>query len=152
MNCHVTAPRLAVTVSPTYAVEGDLKRSSAGIPIGYEVFDGNTNDARTVQEMVRSAECKHGRARRIWVMDRGMVSEENLAFIRGRGGHYIVGTPKRPLRQFERHLAEQTWQEVRPGVQVASPPRESLNPGSICLQTGRMKSVGRYTRLEGSES
>jgi len=92
--------------------------TSEGIPIGYEVFDGNTNDAKTVQEMVTSVERKYGRASRIWVMDRGMVSEENLAFIRQREGHYIVGTPKRMLRQFERQLTEQTWQEVRPGVEV----------------------------------
>ena len=89
-----------------------------GLPIGYEVFAGNTNDSKTVQEMVASVERKHGRASRIWVMDRGMVSEANLAFIRERGGFYIVGTPKQMLRKFERHLTEQDWQEVRPGVEV----------------------------------
>lgn len=89
-----------------------------GIPLGYEVFDGNTNDATTVQQMVTSVEAKYGRVRRIWVMDRGMVSEDNLEFIRSREGYYIVGTPKRMLRQFERHLTDQGWQEVRPGVEV----------------------------------
>jgi len=89
-----------------------------GMPVGYEVFDGNTNDARTVQEMVTAVEAKYGRANRIWVMDRGMVSEENLAFIREREGYYIVGTPKRMLRQFERHLTDRDWQEVAAGVEV----------------------------------
>jgi transposase len=88
------------------------------MPVGYEVFDGNTNDATTVQQMVAAVEAKYGRANRIWVMDRGMVSEENLTFIRQRDGYYLVGTPKGMLRQFEQHLTDQDWQEVAPGVEV----------------------------------
>src|SRR5262249_52600350 len=61
-----------------------------GLPLGYEVFAGNRNDATTVQEMVEALEAKHGRANRVWVMDRGMVSEANLRFLRQRDGHYIV--------------------------------------------------------------
>jgi transposase len=68
--------------------------------------------------MVERIEAKYGRANRVWVMDRGMVSEANLAFIRERGGSYIVGTPKAMLRQFERHLTDRDWQEVRAGVEV----------------------------------
>ncbi len=89
-----------------------------GIPLGYEVFSGNTNDSRTVQAIVEAMEHKYGRADRIWVMDRGMVSQENLRFLRERGGSYIVGTPKALLRQFERHLTDQDWQEVQAGVEV----------------------------------
>lgn len=89
-----------------------------GMPLGHEVFDGNTNDSTTVQQMVERIEVKYGRANRVWVMDRGMVSEANLAFIRDRGGSYIVGTPKAMLRQFERHLADKDWQEVQAGVEV----------------------------------
>jgi hypothetical protein len=77
-----------------------------GIPLGYEVFEGNRNDATTVEEIVEAMEKKYGRAQRIWVMDRGMVSENNLKFLRGRGGQYIVGTPKAMLRQFAGHLTE----------------------------------------------
>ncbi|MEE9294885.1 MAG: IS1634 family transposase [Phycisphaerae bacterium] len=76
-----------------------------GIPLGYEVFDGNTHDSKTVETMVRAMEAKYGRANRIWVLDRGMVSQENLRFIRERGGSYIVSTPKAMLRQFERYIA-----------------------------------------------
>lgn len=54
----------------------------------------------------------------MWVMDRGMVSEGNLEFLRGRGGSYVVGTPKAMLRQFERHLTERNWTEVQAGVEV----------------------------------
>jgi transposase len=89
-----------------------------GMPLGYEVFPGNKNDSKTVQEMVEAMESKYGRAQRIWVMDRGMVSEVNLEFLRSRQGKYIVGTPKAQLRQVERHLVEQNWHEVQPGVEV----------------------------------
>jgi transposase len=89
-----------------------------GIPLGYEVFDGNTNDSRTVETMVGAMEEKYGRANRIWVMDRGMVSEDNLKFLRQRGGSYIVGTPKAMLRRFEQHLIDKEWLEVQAGVEV----------------------------------
>jgi transposase len=89
-----------------------------GFPLGHEVFAGNTNDSKTVESMVEQIEDKYGRANRVWVMDRGMVSEANLAFLRSRGGFYIVGTPKAMLRRFEHHLTECDWQEVQGGVEV----------------------------------
>lgn len=89
-----------------------------GMPLGYEVFDGHTHDSQTVEQIVAAMESKYGRAHRIWVMDRGMVSEANLAFLRSRGGDYIVGTPKSMLRQFQQHLTEQDWHEVQAGVEV----------------------------------
>jgi hypothetical protein len=89
-----------------------------GIPLGYEVFAGNRNDATTVEEIVAAMEKKYGRASRVWVMDRGMVSEDNLAFLRSRGGKYLVGTPKAMLRQFEQHLTEKDWHEVQEGVEA----------------------------------
>jgi transposase len=69
-----------------------------GFPLAYEVFAGNTADVATVEEIVEAMEAKYGRARRIWVVDRGMVSEANLAFLRERGASYLVGTPKSRLR------------------------------------------------------
>jgi hypothetical protein len=89
-----------------------------GIPLGYEVFAGNTNDSKTVETIVQAMEKKYGKADRVWVMDRGMVSEENLKFIRQRGGSYIVGTPKALLRQFERYLSDKDWHEVQARVEV----------------------------------
>ena len=89
-----------------------------GIPLGYEVFDGNTHDCTTVERIVEAMENKYGRADRIWVMDRGMVSEANLKFLREHGGSYIVGTPKAMLRQFEQHLVDKDWHEVQGGVEV----------------------------------
>ncbi len=92
--------------------------SSEGMPLGYEVFAGNTNDSTTVQEVITSMERKYGRASRVWVMDRGMVSEKNLRFLRERGGSYIVGTPKAMLRHFEKYLTEKEWHEVEEGIEV----------------------------------
>jgi len=90
-----------------------------GVPVGYEVFAGNRHDSTTVEEIVEAMEKKHGRASRIWVMDRGMVSESNLSFVRGREGRYIVGTPKANLRKFEADLVEKkNWDEVEAGVEV----------------------------------
>ena len=72
-----------------------------GIPLGYEVFAGNRYDATTVKEIVAAMAAKYGRANRIWVMDRGMVSAANLKFLRQRGGHYLVGTPTGSRRKNE---------------------------------------------------
>jgi transposase len=89
-----------------------------GLPLGYEVFEGNRHDSKTVETIVDAMEKKYGRSQRIWVMDRGMVSEKNLEMLRAREGRYIVGTPKAMLRKFEHHLLEQDWSEVQAGVEV----------------------------------
>jgi transposase len=89
-----------------------------GIPLGYEVFAGNRTDVTTVEEIVLAMEKKYGSAQRIWVMDRGMVSETNLKFLRDRQGLYIVGTPRATLRKFEEYLVRKDWQEVQAGVEV----------------------------------
>ncbi|MEX0671534.1 MAG: IS1634 family transposase [Pirellulales bacterium] len=87
-----------------------------GFPLGYEVFAGNMHDSRTVKSVVESLERKHGALNRVWVMDRGMVSSDNLEFLRERGAKYIVGTPKSMLRAFEQQLTEQNWVETQAGV------------------------------------
>ena len=89
-----------------------------GLPLGYEVFEGNRHDSKTLATIIDAMEKKYGRSQRIWVLDRGIVSEANLELLRSRGGRYIVGTAKSMLRQFERHLTEQDWTEVQSGVEV----------------------------------
>jgi len=90
-----------------------------GLPIGYEVFAGNRTDVTTLPEMVGLMEEKYGQPGRVWVLDRGMVSEENLEWLRGRGAQYVVGTPKGQLRQFEKALLEKgDWREVCAGLEV----------------------------------
>jgi transposase len=89
-----------------------------GFPFSYETFDGNRADVSTMETILRMVERKYGKARRIWVMDRGMVSEENLAAIRKRGGQYLVGTPRSQLKRFEAELLKDDWTQVRPEVEV----------------------------------
>ena len=93
--------------------------SRDGMPLGYEVFDVSRADVRTVEEIVTTIEKEYGKANRIWVMDRGMVSEASLGFLREGGRRYIVGTLKSPLRGFERELVDrEDWQQIRDGVEV----------------------------------
>jgi transposase len=90
-----------------------------GFPLGYEVFAGNRHDSTTVDEMITAMEQKYGQANRVWVMDRGMVSEENIARLHRSKASYIVGTPKAMLRRFERELTdERDWHTVQEGLEV----------------------------------
>lgn len=89
-----------------------------GFPFSYETFDGNRADVTTMEAILRMVERKYGQARRIWVFDRGIVSEENLAAIRKRGGQYLVGTPRSRMKQFEEELLQDDWTRVRPEVEV----------------------------------
>jgi len=89
-----------------------------GLPLSYEVFDGNRADSTTVETIVAAVENRHGKADRIWVMDRGMVSESNLEFLRRDERRYIVGTPKSQMRQWEAQLASEDWSTVRDGLEV----------------------------------
>jgi transposase len=92
--------------------------SREGYPLGYEVFAGNTNDSTTVQHIVERMEARYGQRGRIWVLDRGMVSDANLAWLQERGSQYIVGTPKSRLQQFATQVRSGTWEEVRDGLEV----------------------------------
>jgi transposase len=89
-----------------------------GFPFSYETFDGNRADVSTMATILRMVERKYGKARRIWVMDRGIVSEENLAAIRNVGGQYLVGTPRSQMKRFESELLQDNWTQVRPDVEV----------------------------------
>jgi transposase len=89
-----------------------------GFPLSYEVFDGDRADVTTLEAMLDQVEAKHGRARRVWVFDRGIVSEANLQKLRARGGQYVVGTPRRRLEAYEQELLEGSWQQISPSVQV----------------------------------
>lgn len=93
-----------------------------GLPLGYELFNGNRTDVTTVEEIVEKIEKQYGVADRIWVMDRGMVSEENLEYLRSGKRRYIVGTAKSQLKRFERELASGKWEKVREGLEVKKCP------------------------------
>jgi transposase len=90
-----------------------------GLPLGYEIFSGNTHDSRTLEHIVHTMESFYGDSpARIWVMDRGMVSEENLEMLRQKGRRYIIGTPKACLKSMEQYLTKKDWQFVHSGVEV----------------------------------
>jgi transposase len=112
--------------------------SRDGFPLGYEVFAGNRTDVTTVQEIVEKIEGQYGAAGRIWVMDRGMVSEENLEYLRSGGRRYIVGTPKGQLKRFEQELLVEDWQQVREGVEVKlCPSPDGEETFILCRSTAR---------------
>ncbi len=94
-----------------------------GMPLGYEVFPGNRVDVTTVEEIVGTMEARFGLAQRIWVMDRGMVSADNIAWLRTTGRRYLVGTAKSDLRKWAREIAEERdWRQVRDGVEAKIAP------------------------------
>lgn len=124
--------------------------SREGIPVGYEVFAGNRGDATTVEDIVEKIEEQYGAASRIWVLDRGMVSEENLEYLRDRGQRYIVGAPRSQLRRFERELLSKDWQEIREGLEVKLHPSPDGEESFIlCRSAARgMKEKQIHERFE----
>ena len=112
-----------------------------GLPLAYEVFDGNRTDVTTVEEIVEMMRAKYGHERRTWVMDRGMVSEKNLEMLREAGASYLVGTPKSLLKQFERDLLEQDWEQVESDVEVKLRPSPDGEKETfvLCRSRGRIE-------------
>jgi transposase len=93
--------------------------SREGMPLGYEIFSGNTTDVTTVQEIVEGMENRFGKANRVWVMDRGMVSAENIAWLNATGRRYVIGTPRAELRRFAKQIADKTdWRQIREDIEV----------------------------------
>ncbi len=97
-----------------------------GFPLAYEVLAGNTSDKTTLREFLNKIETQYGKAERIWVMDRGIPTEEVLSEMRHSDPpvYYLVGTPKGRLTQLEQKLLGLPWQAVRPGVAVKLLPQE----------------------------
>jgi transposase len=91
-----------------------------GFPLAYEVMAGNTSDKTTLRGFLQKIEELHGKANRIWVMDRGIPTEATLEEMRAHDPpvSYLVGTPKGRLKKYERDLVDQPWQQVREGVEV----------------------------------
>ena len=89
-----------------------------GFPLSYEVLAGNTADSTTLSDFLQRIEQRYGRANRIWVMDRGIPTEDSLTEMRAKGASYLVGTPKGRLTKLELGFLGQPWARVREGVQV----------------------------------
>ena len=95
-----------------------------GLPLAYEVLPGNTADNTTLRGFLDRIERQYGKARRIWLMDRGIPTEEVLAEMRAADLRYLVGTPKGRLTRLEQALLAKPWQQARPGVQVKLLPQD----------------------------
>jgi transposase len=97
-----------------------------GLPLAYEVLPGNTADSTTLRDFLTRIEHQYGKARRVWVMDRGIPTEATLEQMRHADPpvHYLVGTPKGRLSKLEKDLLHKPWQDARPGVQVKLLPQD----------------------------
>ena len=90
-----------------------------GMPLGYEIFPGNRTDVTTVEEIVSGMEARFGKANRVWVMDRGMVSADNLAWLNQTRRRYVIGSPKSELRRWASQLEDKAdWRHIREDVEV----------------------------------
>ncbi len=90
-----------------------------GMPLGYEIFSGNTTDVTTVQQIVENMEERFGKVNRVWVMDRGMVSAKNIAWLNSTKRRYVIGTARAELKRWAKPLADKTnWRQIRNDVEV----------------------------------
>ncbi len=91
-----------------------------GFPLAYEVMEGNTSDRTTLRGFLKKIESTYGKARRVWLMDRGIPTEEQLEEMRDpqRGIFYLVGTPRGKIGQYEKKWLDLPWQKVRESVEV----------------------------------
>lgn len=92
--------------------------SKDGMPLGYEVFEGNRHDSKTWQQIIMTMENRYGKADRIWCGDRGMTSKANLEFMQSEDRKYIIGASKITLKKFEQELLKEDWKSIRSGLEV----------------------------------
>jgi len=105
-----------------------------GFPVAYEVMPGNTADCTTLRVFLDKVEGLYGRTRRVWLMDRGIPTEDTLKELRTRGGQYVVGTPKGRLSKLEAELAGKPWQKVRDSVRVKLLP--GVEEATVFVESG----------------
>jgi hypothetical protein len=121
-----------------------------GVSLSYEVFDGNRAEVTKVGEIVDAVEARLGSANRVWVMDRGMGSEDNLEWLREGDPQYPVGANTAEMRRFEAQLAEERdWRKIRDGVEVKLCPSPDGDETSILC---RSSTRGRRTVRSSSAS
>jgi len=123
-----------------------------GFPLSYETFDGNRRDVTTLEVMLRMVERKYGKARRIWVFDRGIISEENLKALRKRGGQYLAGTLRSKLKEFEKQLLDGEWTTVQGDVEVQYIPTPEGEETYILCRSAQRKEKETAMRKRVSTS
>jgi transposase len=126
--------------------------SPEGFPFAYEVFDGNRPDVTTVEEILDIVEATYGRAQRVWVFDRGLVSEQNLETLRARQAQYLVGTPRAQLKAFERELLAGDWHHVREDVEVQWVAGPGGDEGFVLCRSALRRAKERAMRERASRS
>lgn len=115
-----------------------------GIPLSYEVFDGNTVDVTTVEKIVMTIETRFGSADRVWVMDRGMVSEKNVAWLRAGGRRYLIGASRSDLGRMEQRIFEDAdWTRIREDVEVKLVPSEDGGETFVLCRSEQRKDKDR---------
>ena len=92
--------------------------TTEGLPLAYEVMAGNTSDKTTLAGFLKKIQSMYGKARRVWIMDRGIPTKATLEQMRSDGVAYLVGTPKTLLSQLEKELLEKPWEQVHEGMKV----------------------------------
>jgi len=125
--------------------------SKCGMPLGYEVFEGDKNDVKSWQEIVTKMEACYGKADRIWCGDRGMMSKENLEFMQSGNRKYIIGASKSTLKKFECQLLQDDWQKIRQGleVKICQSPDDERETYILCRsQDRREKEKAMHERFE----
>jgi len=124
--------------------------SREGLPLAYEVFDGNRADVKTVEDIVGLVESRYGKADRVWAMDRGMVSQKNVEFLKQGGRKYILGTPKSSLRAYEKELLAGDWRQVHEGLEVKKCKADSEDETFILCRSAerRLKDKAILDRFE----
>lgn len=130
-----------------------LVATPEGLPLAFEVFDGNRVDVTTLEEIVEMMEKKYGKAKRLWVMDRGMSSEENLESLRKRNTSYLIGTSKAMLKRYEKEMIEEGWEKIQKDVEVKllESPEGSEETFILCRSQGRKeKEMAMINRFAGN--
>src|SRR3990172_906230 len=90
-----------------------------GMPLGYEIFSGGTTDVTTVKQIVECMENRFGKVNRVWVMDRGMVSAKNIAWLNSTKRRYVIGAARTELKRFSKELSDKTdWRQIRQDIEV----------------------------------
>ena len=125
--------------------------SRCGMPLGYEVFAGNRLDATTLEAIVETMEKRYGRADRIWVLDRGMITKATMTFLREHERRYIVGTSRGMLKSFERELLADDWESIRDGLEVKlCPSPDGQETFILCRSRDRReKEKAMHAKFEG---
>lgn len=100
----------------------------AGFPLAHDTWPGNTQDLQTVQRIVTAIETRFGKSNRVWVMDRGMISDDALEFLSAPGRRYLLATRRHALTPFQNDLRRPGWQRLpdNPEVEVKLRQRDDL--------------------------